>query len=68
MANLKVDDWVILNNELVGQVWWVHSVRSGIIDVAIMRGENDEVAQTIRTQHHEVKKITKEVADIMRGV
>jgi len=68
MANVKIDDWVIIDNELVGQVWWVHSVRSGIIDVAISRGEYDVLAQTIRTQHHKVKRITKEVADIMRGV
>lgn len=68
MANLKIDDWVIIDNDLVGQVWWVHSVRSGIIDVVISRDENDEIAQTIRTKHHLVKKITKEVADIMRGV
>jgi hypothetical protein len=68
MANVKIDDWVIIDDELVGQVWWVHSVRSGIIDVAISWGGNGAITQSIRTAHHKVKKITKEVADIMRGV
>lgn len=38
-----------------------------IIDVWIDRG-GDYIVESMRVDHHRLTKITKEVADIMRGV
>jgi hypothetical protein len=56
----------VCNDGIVGQVWSIYA-NSGIVDIHInVNGET--YFETLRTAHHEITKITKEVADIMRGV
>ena len=65
---LEVGDWIVIDEWEAGEVWRTHP-RYSIVDVIV--GEDSSGAInviTINTNHHEITKITKEVADIMRGV
>jgi len=65
---LKVGDWVIIDGKVMGEIWYIHTPNY-IIDVRIDWGEGQDCSfETVRTNHHELTKVVKEVADIMRGV
>jgi hypothetical protein len=52
----------------MGEIWYIHTPNL-IIDVRIDWGVGEDCSfETVRTYHHELTPITKEVADIMRGV
>jgi len=63
---LKIGDWVIVNGEDVGEVWNIYALQQ-TADIRIT-GKYSVWIDNIRIYHHELTKITKEVADIMRGV
>ena len=69
MAKVQVGDWVIIDDGMVGEVWYIHTYQPAIIDVRVEFDDSPKAGfETIRTATHKITKITKEVADIMRGV
>ena len=64
---LKVGDWVVIDEWKAGEVWRTHPSNS-VIDVITGQDSFGVQVTTIRTEQHKITKITKEVADIMRGV
>jgi len=63
---IEVGDWVIIDDGIVGEVWSMHTTND-IVDVWIER-DKGYIVETLRVQHHRLTKITKEVADIIKGV
>lgn len=63
---LEIGDWVVCDDGIVGQIWSIYA-NSGIVDIHV-KFDDDPHITTLRTDHHKITKITKEVADIMRGV
>ena len=62
---LNKGDWVVIDEWKCGVIGYVHTPT--LIDVWLDGDESQDVLR-VRTNHHEITKITKEVADIMRGV
>ena len=66
---LTVGDWVIIDDGMVGEVWYIHTYQPAIIDVRVEWDRSPKAGfETIRTATHKITKITKEVADIIGSV
>lgn len=61
----KQGDWVVIDEWACGTVGYIHNPT--LIDVWLHGDESQDVLR-VRTDHHKLTKITKEVADIMKGV
>lgn len=66
----KVGEWLILDKEYLCEVDDVFSSHPLVIDLRwYIDDDHDAYSyQSIRPEDHHITRITKEVADIMRGV
>ena len=67
---LKVGDWLLLDEDnMLCRVDSRLSNKPLVYDLQMFLSEDGEFTwQSIRPEQHKITKITKEVADIMRGV
>lgn len=62
MAKPKIDDWVLIGNAKVGQLWKIEG-KNGIVRVEV-----DDLGFDLNFPMAILTRIPKSIADIMRGV